>query len=115
MAGFGALKADSGMGSLTDQADPASPWYALPVPAYRATKAALNSVTIGVSKSLADTKIKVNAICPGWAQTDLGGEENRAAAPLTADAAARIVTLMATVSDDGPTGHFVDADGTAPW
>ena len=109
------VNVSSRMGSLTDQADPASPWYALPVPAYRATKAALNSITIGLSKSLVDTKIKVNAICPGWVQTDLGGPQNRADAPLTADEAARIVVEMALLSDDGPTGHFVHANGTARW
>ncbi len=78
-------------------------------------KAALNSITIGLSKSLVDTKIKVNAICPGWVQTDLGGPQNRADAPLTADEAARIVVEMALLSDDGPTGHFVHANGTARW
>lgn len=85
------------------------------MPAYRASKAALNSITIGLSKSLADTAIKVSSVCPGWVQTDLGGPENRAAAPLSADEASRIVARMATLSDDEATGQFVDADGAVAW
>lgn len=103
------------MGSLTDQSDPESPYYGLAVPAYRASKAALNSITIGLSKALADTNVKVNSICPGWVQTDLGGPENRAQAPLTADEAARIVVDMALIPQDGPSGQFVDRDGTVAW
>ncbi len=58
------------MGSLADQSDPDSPYYSVIVPAYQASKAALNSVTFGLSKLLADTPIKVNAVCPGFVQTD---------------------------------------------
>ncbi|CAN5508530.1 hypothetical protein BH20ACT15_BH20ACT15_00350 [soil metagenome] len=85
------------------------------VPAYQASKAALNLVTIGLSKSLADTPIKVNSICPGFVQTDLGGPETRAQAPLTAEQAADIVVEMATVGEDAPTGSLSEAAGTVPW
>jgi NAD(P)-dependent dehydrogenase (short-subunit alcohol dehydrogenase family) len=105
----------STMGSLNDQTDPSSPYYGLVVPAYQMSKAALNGLTIALSKTLADTPIKVNSICPGWVQTDLGGPENRAAAPTTADDAAQIVATMASIPDDGPTGRFVDAEGTVAW
>jgi NAD(P)-dependent dehydrogenase (short-subunit alcohol dehydrogenase family) len=103
------------MGSLSDQSDPSSPYYGLVVPAYQASKAALNAITIALAKSLAGTPIKVNSICPGWVQTDLGGPANRAAAPLLADDAARIAVTMATLPDDGPSGQFVDRNGTVPW
>jgi NAD(P)-dependent dehydrogenase (short-subunit alcohol dehydrogenase family) len=56
------------------------------------------------------TRVKVNAVCPGWLQTDLGGPENRAAAPMTAAEGAEIVVAMATIGADGPTGAFVDRD-----
>jgi NAD(P)-dependent dehydrogenase (short-subunit alcohol dehydrogenase family) len=105
----------STMGSLTDQSDPSSPYYGLVVPAYQMSKAALNGLTIALSKLLADTSIKVNSVCPGWVQTDLGGPENRAAAPTTADEAARIVVDMASIPADGPTGGFVDRAGTVAW
>ena len=103
------------MGSLADQSDPSSPYYGLIVPAYQTSKAALNGLTVALAKSLADTPIKVNSVCPGWAQTDLGGPDNRAAAPLSAADAARTVVTMACLPDDGPSGQFVDRNGTVPW
>jgi NAD(P)-dependent dehydrogenase (short-subunit alcohol dehydrogenase family) len=109
------VNVSSTMGSLTDQSDPASPYYGLVVPAYQTSKAALNGLTVALSKALADTPIKVNSVCPGWVQTDLGGPENRAAAPTTADDAAQIVADMASIPDDGPTGGFVDREGTVAW
>ena len=109
------VNVSSTMGSLTDQTDPSSPYYGLVVPAYQMSKAALNGFTIALSKALRDTSIKVNSICPGWVQTDLGGPENRAAAPTTADEAAQIVVDMASIPDDGPTGRFVDRAGTVAW
>jgi len=109
------VNVSSTMGSLADQTDPASPYHGLVVPAYQASKAALNSLTIGLSKALADTPIKVNSVCPGWVQTDLGGPENRAAAPLSADAAAEVVVAAATVDAGGPSGAFLSAAGAVPW
>jgi NAD(P)-dependent dehydrogenase (short-subunit alcohol dehydrogenase family) len=109
------VNVSSTMGSLTDQSDPSSIYYGQVVPAYQMSKAALNGLTIALSKTLKDSSIKVNSICPGWVQTDLGGPENKAAAPTTADEAAQIVVEMASIPDDGPTGQFVDRDGTVPW
>jgi len=109
------VNVSSTMGSLNDQLNEASPYYGLVVPAYQASKAALNGLTVALSKSLADTPIKVNSVCPGWVQTDLGGPENRAAAPTPADEAAKIVVELATVNGDGPTGEFRDGDGIVAW
>jgi NAD(P)-dependent dehydrogenase (short-subunit alcohol dehydrogenase family) len=109
------VNVSSTMGSLTDQSDPSSPYYGVVVPAYQMSKAALNGFTVALSKTLADTPIKINSVCPGWVQTDLGGPENRAAAPITATDAARVVADMATLGDDGPTGRFVDHEGAVAW
>lgn len=109
------VNVSSTMGSLADQADPESPYYGFSVPAYQASKAALNSITIGLSKSLAHTAIKVNSVCPGWVQTDLGGDENRDRAPMTPDRGASIVSQMALIGDDGPTGQFFDLNGPVRW
>jgi NAD(P)-dependent dehydrogenase (short-subunit alcohol dehydrogenase family) len=103
------------MGSLQEQLDPQSPYYGVVLPAYQGSKAALNALTIALAKSLSDTRIKVNSVCPGWLQTDLGGPANRAAAPMTAEQGARIVVEMACLPDDGPTGTFVDRDGPVAW
>src|ERR671917_59580 len=100
--------------SISEQQNPESPYYGLVVPAYQASKAALNSVTIALAKSLSP-QVKVTSVCPGWVQTDLGGPDNRAAAPLTADDAARVVVAAACLPADEPSGRFIDVAGTVPW
>ena len=109
------VNVSSTMGSLADQGDPASPYYGVIVPAYQASKAAVNAMTVSLAKLLTDTPIKVNSVCPGWVQTDLGGPDNRAAAPSTAEDASRVVVDMALLDQDGPTGQFVDFAGTVAW
>lgn len=108
------VNVSSTMGSLTERSDPASPWYETIVPAYISSKAALNGVTVELAKLLKDTPIKVNAICPGFVQTDLT-PINRPQAPLTTEQAAPIIVEMALIADDGPTGQFVDRDGAIAW
>ncbi|WP_408897492.1 SDR family oxidoreductase [Nocardioides sp. R1-1] len=109
------VNVSSRMGSLADQLDPDSPYHSLVVPAYQSSKAALNALTIALAKSLADSPIKVNSVCPGWVQTDLGGPENRAAAPTPADEAAEVVARAALLDESGPSGTFFDAEGPVPW
>jgi NAD(P)-dependent dehydrogenase (short-subunit alcohol dehydrogenase family) len=108
------VNVSSTMGSLADQNDSASPYYALDVPAYRTSKLALTGVTVALAKQLANTPIKVNAVCPGWVQTDLA-PGNREHAPDTAEQASGVVVEMATLGEDGPSGRFVDRDGSVPW
>jgi NAD(P)-dependent dehydrogenase (short-subunit alcohol dehydrogenase family) len=102
------------MASLSDQTNPESPYYTTVVPAYQASKAALNNVTIALAKALVETSIKVTSVCPGFVQTDLT-PVNRTQAPLTAEEAAEVVHRAATLPDDAPSGTFVDAAGTVPW
>lgn len=102
------------MGSLADQTDPASAYYAMNLPAYQSSKAALNNITIALAKSLADTTLKVTSVCPGFVQTDLT-PVNREQAPLTAREAAVVVVGAATLPDEAPSGTFVDSSGTVPW
>ena len=81
------------------------------------SKAALNGFTIALHRQTLrrHTPIKINSVCPGRVQTDLGGAANRAAAPTTADDAARVVVDMASLGADGPTGRFVDHGGVVAW
>ena len=106
------VNVSSTMGSLSDQVNPESPYYGLVVPAYQTSKAALNGLTIALSKALAGSAIKVNSVCPGWVQTDLGGPDNRAAAPTSADEAAHVVVRAALLGPAGPSGTFFDDAGT---
>ncbi|HET6909740.1 MAG TPA: SDR family NAD(P)-dependent oxidoreductase [Mycobacteriales bacterium] len=102
------------MGSLNDQANSGSPYYQVVVPAYQASKAALNSVTISLAKKLANTDIKVSAVCPGFVQTDLT-PVNKDQAPLTARQAARVVLAAATLPDTAESGTFFDMNGPVTW
>ena len=68
---------------------------------YGVTKAALNSLTVRLAKELPST-IKVNAMCPGWVRTRMGGQD----ATRTPDEGADTAVWLATLPDDGPTGGF---------
>lgn len=102
------------MGSLAAQANPESPYYSMVVPAYQSSKAALNSITIGLSKKLADTPIKVTSDCPGFVQTDLT-PINKDQAPFTPDQAVDPILAAASLSSDAPSGTFIDRDGAVAW
>jgi len=70
-------------------------------PAYHVTKAALNALTRTLAAELRSAGILVNAVCPGWTATDMGGPAGR---PVV-DGAASVVWGV-TLPDDGPTGGF---------
>jgi len=40
---------------------------------YRMSKTAMNAFTIMLSTELKEDNVKVNAMCPGWVRTDMGG------------------------------------------
>jgi len=69
--------------------------------AYAVTKAALNALTVCLAHTLAGD-VKVNAMCPGWVRTRMGG----AAAPRSPETAAETAVWLATLPRDGPTGGF---------
>ncbi|HYQ67480.1 SDR family oxidoreductase [Actinophytocola sp.] len=79
--------------------------------AYPPSKAALNAVTLQYAKALKDTAVKVNAVCPGYCDTDL----NNHSGYRTPAQGARIAVEMATLGDDGPTGSFYDDEGVVAW
>jgi NAD(P)-dependent dehydrogenase (short-subunit alcohol dehydrogenase family) len=70
-------------------------------PAYSTSKAALNALTRILAAELMSARILVNAVCPGWVATDMGGPSGR---PVAAGAASVIWGL--DLDDDGPTGGF---------
>ena len=69
--------------------------------AYGVTKAALNALTVRLAKEL-PSAVKMNAMCPGWVRTRMGGE----GAARTPDEGADTAVWLATLPDDGPTGGF---------
>jgi NAD(P)-dependent dehydrogenase (short-subunit alcohol dehydrogenase family) len=79
-------------------------------PAYTASKAALNALTRMLADELRRDKILVNAVCPGWVATDMGGPGGR---PVAEGAAS--VVWAATLPDSGPTGGFFRDGQPLPW
>lgn len=79
-------------------------------PAYQVTKAALNALTRTLACELRDAHILVNAVCPGWVTTDMGGAGGRP----VAEGAAGIV-WAATLPDGGPSGGFFRDGKPLPW
>lgn len=69
--------------------------------AYGITKAYLNAITIKLASEVPDT-IKVNAMCPGWVQTSMGG----AGAERTPEEGADTAIYLAGLPDGGPTGQM---------
>lgn len=69
--------------------------------AYSVSKATLNALTVSFARTLGPT-VKVNACCPGWVRTRMGGE----AATRLPEEGADTPIWLATLADDGPTGGF---------
>ncbi|MEM6666557.1 MAG: SDR family NAD(P)-dependent oxidoreductase [Pseudomonadota bacterium] len=69
--------------------------------AYGVTKAFLNAITVKLAGELPET-VKVNAMCPGWVHTEMGGPN----APRTPAEGADTAVFLATLPDDGPTGQM---------
>ena len=65
------VNVSSGVGSLTRNSDPVSPWRSIFGPVYPASKTALNAMTLAMAIELESTGIKVNAACPGFTRTNL--------------------------------------------
>ena len=78
--------------------------------AYRLSKSALNAMTIVLSQELMVKSIKVNAICPGWVQTDMGGYD----ATLTVKESADSIKKF-TFSDNFPNGKFLRHGEELVW
>lgn len=80
-------------------------------PAYRVSKAALNMLTVTLAAELDHEPILVNAVCPGWVRTDMGGQ----AAPRSPEHGADTPIWLATLPAGGPTGGFFRDRKRIPW
>jgi len=88
------VNVSSGAGQLSDMGGG--------FPAYRMSKAALNALTRITAAEIGPGDIKINAMCPGWVRTDLGGPN----ATRTVDKGAETAVWLALLPADGPTGGF---------
>nr|MBA3774253.1 SDR family NAD(P)-dependent oxidoreductase [Ramlibacter sp.] len=99
------------LGTHSDQSSYAySPMFKS-LPAYSASKSAINSWTVHLAFELRETPIKVNAVHPGYTKTDM----NEGAGELDIPSGARTSVSMALLDSDGPSGKYVHMGKILPW
>ncbi|RWE72492.1 MAG: SDR family NAD(P)-dependent oxidoreductase [Mesorhizobium sp.] len=111
-AAFAPLLSASGHGRLVNVSSEGGSLASMGAgaPAYSTSKATLNALTRIVAAELRGSGVLVNAICPGWVATDMGGPGGR---PVAQGAAG--IVWAATLPDDGPTGGFFRDGKRLPW
>lgn len=91
----------SKMGSMDDNTSGGS--YA-----YRATKAALNAVTVSAAHDLKHRDVIVLLMHPGWVKTDMGGPHGE----LSVEQAVTLLLKQIVEADMSHSGKFLDIDGS---
>jgi NAD(P)-dependent dehydrogenase (short-subunit alcohol dehydrogenase family) len=99
----------SGLASLAGLSDPGSYTHFYPGLSYPASKTAINAITIQYAKAFPG--IRINAVDPGYTNTDLNGRTGTQ----TVEEGAAIIVAMAQLAPDGPTGTFVSTRGPVAW
>jgi NAD(P)-dependent dehydrogenase (short-subunit alcohol dehydrogenase family) len=110
------VNVSTAMASLTLFADFENANTAYRLPVYQASKAALNMYTLNLAYELRATPFKVNAVCPGYTQTDFTGHQGTS----TVEQAGQRIAKYALLGPDGPTGKYFSeeyfpAPATCPW
>jgi NAD(P)-dependent dehydrogenase (short-subunit alcohol dehydrogenase family) len=80
-------------------------------PGYRVSKTALNVLTRILASELRGSGILVNAVNPGWVQTDMGGSS----ATRTVEEGAEALVWAATLPNNGPNGGFFRDREPVAW
>lgn len=83
---------------------------------YQSSKSALNMYTVHLAYELRDTTFKVNAVCPGWTQTDFTMQQGTS----TPEEAGQRIAKYALIGADGPTAKFISEEyfpepANCPW
>lgn len=100
------------LGSITTHETPGSSIYDMKaMPAYNASKSAVNSWTVHLAYELRGSKIKVNAVHPGYVKTEM----NQGGGEMEVPDGAKSSVQMALIGEDGPSGSFTHLGETIPW
>ena len=67
-------------------------------------------LTVKLAADLRHRRVLVNAVCPGWVATDMGGAGGRP----VADGAASVLHAV-DLPDDGPSGTLTRDGRPVPW
>ena len=105
------VNVSSGLGSLTENADPNSDYKDVKPLAYNSSKTALNAFTVILAHELKDANILVNSADPGYTATDL----NNFHGTKTVEQGASVITKLATLDESGGSGGFFNDQGVVPW
>ncbi len=97
------VNVSSGAGSLTEMGGGTL--------AYRVSKVSLNAITRILADEVRGSGILINAMCPGWVRTEMGGLH----APRSVEDGADTAIFLATLPDTGPTGGFFRDRKPIPW
>lgn len=98
------INISSGGGSMTDSVGGWSP-------AYCTSKTFLNMITRQLAHELQSKNIAVNAVCPGWVRTDMGG----ASASRSVEQGAETPVWLATKADGTFSGQFFRDKKAIDW
>ena len=97
------VNVSSGMGQMEDMNDYGA--------AYRISKLALNGLTRILAEAVQGKNILINAVCPGWVRSDMGGSS----APRSLEQGAKGIVWAATLPDGGPNGGFFRDGKPVAW
>ena len=71
----------------------------------------MNALTRILAAEVEGTNILINAMCPGWCRTDMGGRE----APRSPEQGADTIVWLATLPQGGPSGLLFRDREAIPW
>lgn len=110
------VNVSTAMASLTLAADIYGNNYPKRFVVYQSSKSALNMYTVNLAYELRYTPFKINAVCPGYTQTDFTGHQGTS----TAEEAGQRIAKYALLNQDGPTGQYFSEEyfpdpANCPW
>ena len=80
-------------------------------PVYGLTKTMLNAITFHLAPELEPRGVSINAICPGWVRTEMGGQD----APRNVEDGVASILWLALEAPASISGKFMRDREEIPW